>query len=311
MPTAVVDQALSREAQPPGLDLRAKFGLAVVCLVAGVAPLAARSIADDVARISYGLLVAAAFLAFTVFARNVSTLRQFWELSFAFFVFALVQVLNNSIPGYVGTAILHDPPSDGNPLASTVSGTVVIQLLETLIAIVPIVVLTLLSGRGLASVYACRGKVGKWLAFAIVFFVLFCVFTATVALRPDSPAQRLLPTRGAVTLDRFLALTPALLLVAFSNGFEEEFLFRGLFLQKYNAFFNARVSNVLQAAIFSFAHAGVTYTPSALFFMLVVVFPLGLLLGYLMRASDGVATPGIVHAALDIPIYLAFVSYVA
>ena len=96
MPTAVVDQALSREAQPPGLDLRAKFGLAVVCLVAGVAPLAARSIADDVARISYGLLVAAAFLAFTVFARNVSTLRQFWELSFAFFVFALVQVLNNS-----------------------------------------------------------------------------------------------------------------------------------------------------------------------------------------------------------------------
>ncbi|HTD79068.1 MAG TPA: CPBP family intramembrane glutamic endopeptidase [Chloroflexota bacterium] len=310
MRTAIVHQTLT-EARRPGLDLRAHLTLAAGCLVAGVAPLAARSIADDVARIAYGLLVVAAFLAFTLFVRKISSLRQFWELSFAFFVFALVQVLNNSIPGYVGTAILHDPPSDGNPLASTVSGTVVIQLLETLIAIVPIVVLTLLSGRGLASVYACRGKVGKWLAFAIVFFVLFCVFTATVALRPDSPAQRLLPTRGAVTLDRFLALTPALLLVAFSNGFEEEFLFRGLFLQKYNAFFNARVSNVLQAAIFSFAHAGVTYTPSALFFMLVVVFPLGLLLGYLMRASDGVATPGIVHAALDIPIYLAFVSYVA
>ena len=91
--------------------------------------------------------------------------------------------------------------------------------------------------------------------------------TATVALRPDSAAQRLLPTSGAVTLDRFLALTPALLLVAFSNGFQEEFLFRGLFLQKYNTFFDARVSNVLQAAIFSFAHAGVTYTPSALFFI--------------------------------------------
>jgi uncharacterized protein len=309
MRTAVVHQTLP-EARRPGLDLRAKFTLAAGCLVAGVAPLAARSIADDVARISYGLLVVAAFLAFTLFVRKASSLRQFWELSFAFFVFALVQVLNNSIPGYVGTAILHDPPSAGNPLASTVSGTVVIQLLGTLIAIVPIIVLTRLSGRGLASVYACRGKVGTWLAFPLVFFVVFCVFTATVALRPESPAQRLLPTSGAVTLDRFLAWTPALLLVAFSNGFEEEFLFRGLFLQKYNTFLDARVSNVLQAAIFSFAHAGVSYTPSALFFILVVVFPLGLLLGYLMRASDGVTAPGIVHAALDIPIYLAFLSYV-
>ena len=174
MPTAVVHQTLT-EARRPGLDLRAQLTLAAGCLVAGVAPLAARSIADDVARIAYGLFIVAAFLAFTLFVRKVSSLRQFWELSFAFFVFALVQVLNNSIPGYVGTAILHDPPSAGNPLASTVSGTVVIQLLGTLIAIVPIIVLTRLSGRGLASVYACRGKVGTWLAFPLVFFVVFCV----------------------------------------------------------------------------------------------------------------------------------------
>ena len=53
---------------------------------------------------------------------------------------------------------------------------------------------------------------------------------ATSSLRLDSVIQRVVPPNGLVTFDRFLALTPALLVVAISNRFEEEFLFRGLFL---------------------------------------------------------------------------------
>ena len=291
-------------------DVLKASGLAMLCLCAGVAPLAARSIPDDVARIAYGVLVAAACLACSRFARATPSLRHLREVSFAFFVFALVQVLNNSIPGYVGTSILHDPPRPGNPLASTVSGTVVVQLVGTLIAIVPVLALTRLSGRDLGSIYVRRGIVGRWFVFAIAFFVVFYLFTATIPLRPDSFAQRLLPTNGVVTLDRFLALTPALLVVSISNGFfEEEFLFRGLFLQKYESLFGARVANVLQAAVFSFAHAGVSYTPSALLFIIVVVLPLGLFAGYLMRATNSVITPGIFHAGVDLAIYLAFLSY--
>jgi len=297
------------EAHRPRLDIRQKSVLAIVCLCAGIAALAAKWIADDVARVTYSLLVMALFLAITVYARATTSLRQFWELSFAFSAFAVVQVLNNSIPGYVGTSILHDHPAPGNPFASTVSGTVVIQLVGTFVAIVPIIVLTRVSGRDLGSIYLRKGIVGRWLLLAIIFFVLFYFFIATIPLRPDSFAQRLLPTNGLVTFDRFLALTPALLVMVISNGFEEEFLFRGLFLQKYNFFFNAPVSNVLQAAIFSVAHAGVSYTPSAVLFIVVAVFPLGLLAGYLMRATDSVITPGIFHGALDVPIYLAFLSY--
>jgi uncharacterized protein len=299
------------EAHRPRLDIRQKSVLAIVCLCAGIAALAAKWIADDVARVTYSLLVMALFLAITVYARATTSLRQFWELSFAFSAFAVVQVLNNSIPGYVGTSILHDHPAPGNPFASTVSGTVVIQLVGTFVAIVPIIVLTRVSGRDLGSIYLRKGIVGRWLLLAIIFFVLFYFFIATIPLRPDSFARRLLPTNGLVTFDRFLALTPALLVMVISNGFEEEFLFRGLFLQKYNFFFNAPVSNVLQAAIFSVAHAGVSYTPSALVFIVVLVFPLGLLAGYLMRATDSVITPGIFHGALDVPIYLAFLSYVS
>jgi membrane protease YdiL (CAAX protease family) len=293
------------------LAVSQQWTLALVCLCAGAAPLAGRWIPDAVARIAYGVLLTAAYLAVTLFARKRASLQQFWELSLAFFVLALVQVLNNSIPGFVATAILHAPPTTGNPLASTVYGTVVVQLVTTLVAIVPVVVFTLVSGRDLGSIFVRRGRLGGWLIVSIVFFALFYLFMATIPLRPAGIAQRLLPTNGTVTLDHFLALTPALLIVSISNGFEEEFLFRGLFLQKYNRFFGAGVSNGLQAAVFSVAHAGVTYTPSALLFILVLVFPLGLVTGYLMRATDSVITPGIFHGALDMAIYLPFLTYVS
>ncbi|HEX5503465.1 MAG TPA: CPBP family intramembrane glutamic endopeptidase [Thermomicrobiales bacterium] len=282
--------------------------LALLCLGAGVVPLAARSIGGDVARVAYGALVAAAYLAFALFARRTAALRPYWELSFAFFIFAFVQVLNNAVPGYVASHVVRAPATAGDPLAATVSGTVVIQLLETGIAIVPIIAFTLVSGRDLGAIYARVGKRG-WFVGALVFFAAFYGYLATIALRPDSPAHRLLPTNGPLTLARFLALTPALLVVAVSNGFEEEFLFRGLFLQKYTAFFGAGVANVLQAALFATAHAWITYTPTALLFIVALVFPLGLLAGYLVRATNGVVVPAIVHAALDLAIYLAFLTY--
>jgi membrane protease YdiL (CAAX protease family) len=96
-----------------------------------------------------------------------------------------------------------------------------------------------------------------------------------------------------------------------SNGFQEEFLFRGLFLQKYDWLFGARVANVLQALIFAIAHAGVTYTPVALLFIVLIIFPTGLVAGYLMRATHGVIAPAIFHAGVDIPLYLAFLAYVS
>ncbi len=308
MTVALGGQALAEE-QRLQLDLGKQATLAVVCLCAGVAPLAARWIPDEVAKLSCASLLAAAYLAFALFARRSASIAQFWELAFAFFVLALVQLLNNSVPGFVATYALHDQANSGNPFASTVSGTVALQLLGTFIAIVPVVVLTRLSGRDLRSIYVGKHVDARWFAFAICAFAAMYVFTATTPLRPGGFAQRLLPTNGTISLDRLLALTPALLLMVISNGFEEEFLFRGLFLQKYSRFFGAGLSNVLQAVVFSVAHVGVGYTPIALFFIVAVVFPLGLLAGFLMRASNGVIVPAIVHAGLDIPIYLVFLSY--
>jgi membrane protease YdiL (CAAX protease family) len=276
----------------------------VLCLCLGIIPFA-RWIPGDLVRIAY----VAVLVAVALFARTQPSLRKYWELAFAFAIFGLVSVLDGFVNGYIGTSLLHDPPNEGDPLASTVSGTVVIQLLDALNAIVPVVVLTRISGRDLGSIYVRKGVLGRWFVFAIVFFVVFYVFLASLPLRPDSPAHRLLPENGTLTLGRFLALSPALLVVSLSNGFEEEFLFRGLFLQKYEVFFGARIANVLQALVFAAAHVGVTYTPNFLLFAVLLIFPLGLFGGYLMRRTNSVITPGIFHGALDMGIYLAFLSY--
>ena len=87
--------------------------------------------------------------------------------------------------------------------------------------------------------------------------------------------------------------------------------FRGLFLKRYEAFFGAMIAIFLQAIIFSIAHLGITYSPSAILFIVLFVLPLGLITGYLMRATNGPVTPAIFHVGVDIPIYLAFLSYVS
>jgi membrane protease YdiL (CAAX protease family) len=151
----------------------------------------------------------------------------------------------------------------------------------------------------------------RWLVFASVAFLAVYLYIATMPLRPGSPIQQVIPTGASLTVERVLALTPALLVMALSNGFQEELLFRGLFLERYTVFFGAAMANVLQAAIFAVAHVDVTYTPMLVMFLVAVVFPIGLLAGYVMRASNGIYVPAILHGAFDILIYLGFLASVS
>ncbi len=278
--------------------------LVILCIGAGILTLSTRYVSGDVVKIAYGLVVTALFLALGLFARQRSSLRRFWQLLYAFFIFSVFVLLDNTVPHYVGTYILHETPVPGNPLASTISGSVIIQLLELVITVVVVVALTKASGKDLGSLYLRVGRFGRALVIGIAGFVLFYVLGGTVS-------HRFFPTNGTFTLSHYLALTPALLLLVLSNGFLEELVFRGLFLQKYNVFFGPYLSNVVQAIIFALAHIGVSYTPFALLFIVLFVFPLGLITGYLMRSSNGILAGTLFHAGADIPIYVAFLSYVS
>jgi len=58
------------------LGVSKKFILGSVCLCAGVAPLAAKWIPDDVARIAYGLVITVSYLAFALFATVLPGIRD-------------------------------------------------------------------------------------------------------------------------------------------------------------------------------------------------------------------------------------------
>jgi uncharacterized protein len=201
--------------------------------------------------------------------------------------------------------VLHRPPVPGDPLGSTVSATIVIQLPETALAVAPIVLLVKWCGDSFQTIYLRLGGARFGLILAAAVFAATYVVTAT------GLSYRLFPVHDPVPIGRFLAWTPALLVLCVSNGLQEELLFRGLFLQRYQTVFGNFRANLLQATIFAIAHAGVSYTPIGFAFLFVVTFPLCLVAGYLMRSTRGLLAPVIFHAGLDIPIYLAFLSYVS
>jgi membrane protease YdiL (CAAX protease family) len=101
------------------------------------------------------------------------------------------------------------------------------------------------------------------------------------------------------------------LIAVAANGFLEELMFRGLLMSKLNIAFGPFLSTFVQAVIFASWHVGVTYTSSAVVFLVFFVFPLGLLAGYLTRSSGSIFPSALFHAGADMPIYLGFLSYVS
>jgi membrane protease YdiL (CAAX protease family) len=228
-----------------------------------------------------------------------------WEIPYAFFVF--------TIAGFAGDAsisslqqgfvqyVLHETPSANNPLASTILGTVLSQVFSTLCLVLPIMLLTKASGSDLKSIYIDKTR-NRWpLVVGIVGFLAFYLFTAS------GRAQGFFPNNG-VTLSRFLALTPALIVLVLCNGLREELWFRGLFLKKYGKFLSPLAANLLAAIIFASFHVQVTYTPALMPFLGIALVS-GLFYGYLMQKSGSVLASTLFHAGMDIPIFLVYLSY--
>ncbi len=289
-------------------SLISRLGLAALCLVA------AFSYRASVSLIPTGILedaflfgLSALFLTIAVLTRRKESLNKYWEIPFAFFVFTIAGFAAdvNISPlqrGFVEN-VLHQTPTTNDPLASTVLGTVLVQLFSTLCVVIPIVLLTKASGRDLSSIFICKAKNRMGLVVGIIGFVAIYVLAArgrTAAFFPNN----------GVTFSHFLALTPALIVLVLCNGLREELWFRGLFLKKYEKFLGPLPSNVLAAIIFTSFHVQVQYALHLLPFLGFTLI-LGLLFGYLMQKSGSILGPAILHAGSDIPIFLAYLSYVS
>jgi uncharacterized protein len=286
----------------------AKVALAVLCLLAAFAYRASVSLVPS-GLVEGGFLIglAALFLGVAVVFRRNEKIARYWQIPFAFFVFTIAGFaadLNVSpLQRLFVHDVLHQAPTANNPLASSVLGTVLAQIFGTVCIVVPIVALVRASGAGLASIFISPSKSWGIVLIGFLGLVAFYYLTArgrTAAFFPHT----------AVSPSRFLALTPALIVLVLLNGLREELWFRGLFLQRYGGFFGPWTSNVLTAVVFTSFHVQVQYALHLLPF-LAFTFVLGLFCGYLMQRSGSLIGPVLFHAGSDIPIFLVYVASVS
>ena len=299
-----IDDQEAREAT----GLWSRVVLVFLCLVAAFAYRGSVSLVPSgVAKDAFLASLAALFLAVALLLRRSERLRRYWQIAFAFFVFTVAgfagDVNISPLQRAFVAGVLHQSATADNPLASTVLGTVLVQLFSTLCIVVPIVVLIKASGSDAGSLFI--RKPSSWAVVAIGFLGLVVFYY----LAERGRTEAFFP-HSSVSPARFLALTPALLALVLMNGLREELWFRGLFLRRFGEFLGPWPSNLLTAVIFTSFHVQVQYALHLLPFLAFTLL-LGLVFGYLMQRSGSILGSALLHAGSDIPIFLAYLSYAA
>lgn len=178
----------------------------------------------------------------------------------------------------------------------TSKGFALSKLSDSLI-ISTVLILSFIIGRyNLKSIYLTRGRLIPGLIIGILVFIVLGY------LAINNPQAKMEPG--------FLKNNYVWILVfVFANGFMEELLFRGIFLEKLNRFFRPVWSIVLTSICFAAPHLTVNYSPNVLFFS-GIVFVLGIMCGYAMHYTRSLIAPVLIHAGADLMIIVPiFASY--
>jgi len=227
----------------------------------------------------------AVLLIIALFLRRSGKGKPYWPVFYAFFV--------------AGAAVLTSGLFSGDLLrlfkqtVATPQGIALAKFSESILRVIPILVLMPVMGFDWLSMYLAAGKVRFWLPIAIAAVIVFPAF----AFFSISNSQ-------TGVLDKLLSLWPWILLFVLSNGFMEELLYRGLFLQKYEPFLGKGISNILTAIVFALMHTQVTYAAQMIQFLVIVLF-LSLIWGFLIQKSESLWGAVLFHAAGDCLIIFA------
>jgi membrane protease YdiL (CAAX protease family) len=295
------------QSQSVRTGLMTRVVLVVFCLASALAYRTSVSlISSELAEDVFVLGLSAVLLALSLGARRSASMCSYWQIPYAFFVFTLAGFFGDGTisplqHGFVNN-VLREKTTSNNPLASTVTGMVLAQLVGTLLLVVPIIVLTRVAGQDLRSIFIARPQ--GWWGFAAAVVVFIAIYFLAARGRTES----FFPTNGEVSFSRLLSFTPALVALVLLNGVREEMWFRALFLNKYGVFLRPLMSNALAAVIFTSFHVQVQYSASIVVFLAYTLI-LGLILGWLMQRTKSFLPSAIFHAATDIPIFVVYLSY--
>jgi membrane protease YdiL (CAAX protease family) len=238
--------------------------------------------------------VSAAFLLAAILFKRSARLAKFWPLAFAFFVASGYNLIADLYGGYESVFLGWFGVSQGtNP------GMGMGKVYETLLAVIPFIALTLLSGANLKSIYLTRGNINyKW-GFGIG--ALFVINYLTSALMFYGTGYAL-PKLGSAILWGVV--------FAFSNSILEELWVRGLFIKKLLPLVGVVGTIILTSTWFGAMHLlGVVYMPSfAIPIYVVNTFTMGIACGILMVKTDSIWGAYLVHAAADLFLFIAMLA---
>lgn len=243
--------------------------------------------------IKIGLSVILLVMAFFFISKGKEV--PYGRLFYLYFT-ASVAVLLSSLTGDWGLVLF-------NLDTDSYTGLAIAKFSESVPIIVSILVLTSVLGIKPDYLYLRKGRLKYGLIIGMLFFIGFTVltiFTSNLAPLFNEKLQN-------DNLSELSALVPWVLIFVLFNGFMEELLFRGLFLKYFESIIGFRLSNILTAFIFAIAHLQVTYAANMIVF-LVVVFLLGLLLGDVMKKSNSIIAPTLIHAGADVMLILPMFS---
>jgi uncharacterized protein len=290
-------QARTAGREVDGMNLIRRLGWFLLFLVCGLLVFIVFSHYDPIyhgAKDVIGrIILGAILLALTLLARRSKRFRPYWLLPFAYFT-ALAAI---SIDYYLGLSKWILPAL--NIPSESPAGWSIDKLESSLLGVAVILLLNRLFGNNLKSLFWQRGRL--WLGLGVGMAVFIVVFAIVIPFAEFSfKGQNL-------SWDRIFGWAPWLLVFVLANAFNEEMLFRGLFLGKLQPFVGAFAANLAMAIPFTLMHAGTDYATDTLIF-LAVTLPFALAWGWLMQKTQSIWGPVLFHAAMDIPIVVGIFS---
>jgi membrane protease YdiL (CAAX protease family) len=233
------------------------------------------------------------FLAGAVLMKHSARFSKYWQISYAFFVASAVNLVSILFAGNFNEMVERFGVTDQNVIAG------LDKVYDTLILVVPAIVLVRASGADLKSIYLARGnQYWKW-GIGIGCLVLANLLTSVLIFFGTGYKASM--------------LGPAIIwgiVFSFSNSLLEELWVRGLFLKKYIPLIGVTGSVLVTSITFAALHfLSVSYLPSTVIPIFVInTFTLGLACAILMIKTDSIWGAYLIHAAADLFLFIAILA---
>ena len=263
------------------------LGLIIFVVFSHIRPMLPASL-DWIGRICLIIIL----LIISLLVRANKKLHQHWPVFYAYFVAALAMAIDYNLPSSKWLLSVLNIPMQ------TPAGLALDKLDSSLIIVICIILLTKLSDTSLGSIFLQKGHLRKGLSIGIIAFLVSVSGSFFVAVLFG--AQDL-------TLARIIPWMPWIAIFILGNAFNEELLFRGLFLNKIGLVTSKLLANLVLVLPFVLHHTGIDYSNDTLLFLAYLI-PLAFIWGLIMQKTDSIWGSVLFHAGTDIPVVLVIFS---